>query len=84
MKDPGFRAEFERASREIKAIDAIVNELDSLRPTHVYVVDDVSDTPNGVQLCGAARSAAKLVYMSRPWSCSLTRGAVVARMVRVA
>jgi DNA-binding phage protein len=34
MKDPEFRAEFERASREIKAIDAIVNELDSLRATH--------------------------------------------------
>lgn len=34
MKDPEFRAEFERASREIKAIDAIVNELDSLRTTH--------------------------------------------------
>ena len=34
MGDPEFRAEFERASREIKAIDAIVNELDSLRTTH--------------------------------------------------
>ena len=34
MKDPEFRAEFERASREIKAIDAIVNELDSLRTTN--------------------------------------------------
>jgi len=34
MEDPEFRAEFERASREIKAIDAIVNELDSLRTTH--------------------------------------------------
>ena len=34
MKDPEFRAEFKRASREIKAIDAIVNELDSLRTTH--------------------------------------------------
>jgi DNA-binding phage protein len=34
MKDPEFRAEFERASREIKAIDAIVNELDSLRTVH--------------------------------------------------
>lgn len=34
MKDPDFRAEFERASREIQAIDAIVNELDSLRTTH--------------------------------------------------
>lgn len=34
MKDPEFRDEFERASREIKAIDAIVNELDSLRTTH--------------------------------------------------
>lgn len=31
---PEFPAEFERASREIKAIDAIVNELDSLRATH--------------------------------------------------
>jgi DNA-binding phage protein len=34
MKDPEFRTEFERATREIKAIDAIVNELDSLRTTH--------------------------------------------------
>lgn len=34
MKDPEFRAEFKRASREIQAIDAIVNELDSLRATH--------------------------------------------------
>jgi DNA-binding phage protein len=34
IKDPEFRAEFERASREIKAIDAIVNELDLLRTTH--------------------------------------------------
>jgi DNA-binding phage protein len=34
LLDPEFRAEFERASREIKAIDAIVNELDSLRATH--------------------------------------------------
>jgi DNA-binding phage protein len=34
MKDPEFRAEFERASCEIKTIDAIVNELDSLRTTH--------------------------------------------------
>jgi DNA-binding phage protein len=34
MKDPEFRAEFERTSREIKAIDAIVNELDSLRTTN--------------------------------------------------
>lgn len=33
MKDPEFRAEFERASREIKTIDAIVNALDSLRAT---------------------------------------------------
>ncbi len=33
MKDPEFRAEFERASCEIKAIDAIVNALDSLRAT---------------------------------------------------
>lgn len=31
IKDPEFRAEFERASREITAIDAIVSELDSLR-----------------------------------------------------
>ena len=34
MEDPEFRAEFERACREIQAIDAIVNTLDSLRATH--------------------------------------------------
>jgi DNA-binding phage protein len=33
MEDPDFRAEFERASREVKAIDAIVNDLDSIRAT---------------------------------------------------
>ncbi len=33
MENPEFRAEFERASREIQAIDAIVNTLDSLRAT---------------------------------------------------
>jgi DNA-binding phage protein len=31
LEDPEFRAEFEKASREIKSIDAIVNELDGLR-----------------------------------------------------
>lgn len=31
LEDPEFRAEFEKATREIKAIDAIVNELNSLR-----------------------------------------------------
>jgi DNA-binding XRE family transcriptional regulator len=34
LRDPEFRAEFEKASREIKAIDAIVNELDGLREAH--------------------------------------------------
>ena len=34
LKDPEFHAEFERASREIAAIDAIVNGLDSLRESH--------------------------------------------------
>jgi DNA-binding XRE family transcriptional regulator len=34
LQDPEFRAEFEKASREIKAIDAIVNELDGLREAH--------------------------------------------------
>jgi transcriptional regulator with XRE-family HTH domain len=31
---PEYRAEFEKASREITAIDAIVNELDGLREAH--------------------------------------------------
>lgn len=34
LEDPEFRAEFEKASREIKAIDAIVTELDGLREAH--------------------------------------------------
>jgi len=34
MDDPEFRSEFERASREIRAIDAIVNALDGLREDH--------------------------------------------------
>jgi DNA-binding XRE family transcriptional regulator len=34
LQDPEFRAEFEKASREIEAIDAIVNKLDGLREAH--------------------------------------------------
>ena len=34
MEDPEFRAEYERASREIRAIDTIVNALDGLREDH--------------------------------------------------
>jgi DNA-binding phage protein len=34
LEDPEFRSEFEKAMREIQAIDAIVNELDSLRSGH--------------------------------------------------
>jgi nucleotide-binding universal stress UspA family protein len=34
--DPEYRAEFERQSRAIQAIDAIVNELDALRVEHDY------------------------------------------------
>src|SRR5438270_13604422 len=32
--DPAFRAEFEKATRQITAIDAIINGLDSLRTEH--------------------------------------------------
>jgi DNA-binding phage protein len=31
LEDPEFRVEFERASRQINAIDALVNQLDGLR-----------------------------------------------------
>jgi len=34
LEDPEFRAEFETASRQIGVIDAIVNDLDSLRRNH--------------------------------------------------
>lgn len=34
LEDPEFRAEFEKATREIKAIDAVINELESLRTRH--------------------------------------------------
>jgi DNA-binding phage protein len=42
MEDPEFRAEFERASREIQAIDAIVNTLDSLRATQGMTKADLA------------------------------------------
>lgn len=34
MKDPAFKAEYERRRRSIDAIDAIVNQLDELRVEH--------------------------------------------------
>jgi transcriptional regulator with XRE-family HTH domain len=42
MNDPEFRAEFERAGREIAAVDAIVNALDSLRNTHGLTKADLA------------------------------------------
>lgn len=41
-EDPGFRAEFERHRREIAAIDAIVNRLDSLREQHGLTKADLA------------------------------------------
>jgi hypothetical protein len=34
LEDPEFRAEYKKAKRQIAAIDAIVNGLDSLRAEH--------------------------------------------------
>lgn len=34
LEDPAFRADYERALREITSIDAIVNSLDQLRGEH--------------------------------------------------
>ena len=34
LEDPEYRAEFERATREIQVVDAIVNALDALRVDH--------------------------------------------------
>lgn len=34
LEDPEYRAEFERATREIQVVDAIVNALDALRIDH--------------------------------------------------
>jgi DNA-binding phage protein len=42
MNDPEFRAEFERAGREIAAVDAIVNALDSLRDTQGITKADLA------------------------------------------
>jgi DNA-binding phage protein len=42
LEDPEFRAEFEKASRQIGAIDAIVNDLDSLRTDHGMTKADLA------------------------------------------
>ena len=42
LEEPEFRDEFERATREIRAIDAIVNELDSLRTDHGMTKADLA------------------------------------------
>ena len=42
LKDPEFRAEFERERREIAIIDAIVNTLDDLRAEHGWSKADLA------------------------------------------
>lgn len=42
LEDPEFRREFERASAETKAIDAIVNGLDQLRAEHGMTKSDLA------------------------------------------
>ena len=41
-EDPEFRAEFQRQQREIAAIDAIVNRLDTLREQHGLTKADLA------------------------------------------
>jgi DNA-binding phage protein len=64
MKDPAFRAEFERASREIQAIDAIVNTLDSLRATQglskAELAREIGKNPASVRRLLTARSNPEL------------------------
>lgn len=43
LEDPEFRAEYERASREIEIVDRIVNALDELREDHGLSKKDLAD-----------------------------------------
>ena len=64
MEDPDFRAEFERASREITAIDAIVNALDSLRATQGFtkaeLAREIGKNPASVRRLLTAQSNPEL------------------------
>jgi DNA-binding phage protein len=64
MEDPEFRAEFERVSREIRAIDAIVNMLDSLRAsqglTKAELAREIGKNPASVRRLLTAQSNPEL------------------------
>jgi DNA-binding phage protein len=64
LRDPEFRAEFEKASREIKAIDAIVNELDGLRKAHgmtkAELAREIGKNPASVRRLLTARANPEL------------------------
>lgn len=64
MEDSEFRAEFERASREITAIDAIVNTLDSLRAmqglTKAGLAREIGKNPASVRRLLTAQSNPEL------------------------
>jgi DNA-binding phage protein len=62
--DPEFQAEFERASREIAAIDTIVNTLDSLRGTRgmtkAELARDIGKNPASIRRLLTAQSNPEL------------------------
>lgn len=64
MQDPEFGAEFERASREIRAIDAIVNTLDSMRNmqgmTKAELAREIGKNPASVRRLLTAQSNPEL------------------------
>jgi DNA-binding XRE family transcriptional regulator len=63
-EDPEFRAEFERATREITAIDALVNQLDGLREaqglTKAELAREIDKNPASVRRLFTAPSNPEL------------------------
>ena len=68
MEDPEFRAEYERARREIDQVDAVIRELDQLREeaglTKAELARHIGRDPSSIRRLFTAKSNPELMLVA--------------------
>lgn len=68
MKDPGFRAEYERARREIDQVDSVIRQLDELREqaglTKADLARHIGRDPSSIRRLFTAKSNPELLLVA--------------------
>lgn len=68
MKDPEFRAEYERAQREIEQVDSVIRQLDDLREqaglTKAELARHIGRDPSSIRRLFTAKSNPELLLVA--------------------